>query len=360
MHLSPSNCNIRAIGKRRDGGTRYWCTSHRGDATAKYGLPATQCRYANLRFGAASPTKKVAVEAFPGGIALWGAVPPVYDTTLLPIDVGIHVHARAEVGAHKIIDETFPNVELTEGGRIWRIEELDAVYQMVANVFGITTAGVKCTYCGNMHLDKDWFGVHAHQRHLCSWCGRHFNDSVRGVGNPIALLAQRFASQAPVHSDESLDIRQKDYPGGIRIWGSNPALAWTSLTNEWEGIHVHTYSAESTIIDDETYGEVTIDGVRLDPYTIRVLMAQNALPHLTGRVRPIACPYCAALQLDTGSDAFTPRRDRKCASCRREFVAAGRLKNVIANPALEQLAHLTNYAIRMPACHDLGLLVESP
>src|SRR5687768_1337518 len=27
------NCNIVSVGKRRDGGTRYWCLAHRADAT---------------------------------------------------------------------------------------------------------------------------------------------------------------------------------------------------------------------------------------------------------------------------------------------------------------------------------------
>ena len=38
------SCNIVAVGKRRDGGTRYWCLAHRSDATAKYGRRAATCR----------------------------------------------------------------------------------------------------------------------------------------------------------------------------------------------------------------------------------------------------------------------------------------------------------------------------
>src|SRR6267378_3294771 len=33
-------CKIVVVGKRRDGGTRYWCLKHRADATAKYGRRA--------------------------------------------------------------------------------------------------------------------------------------------------------------------------------------------------------------------------------------------------------------------------------------------------------------------------------
>jgi len=28
-------CEVVAVGKRRDGGTRYWCLRHKADATAK-------------------------------------------------------------------------------------------------------------------------------------------------------------------------------------------------------------------------------------------------------------------------------------------------------------------------------------
>ena len=46
--VSPDTpCNVVAVAKRRDGGTRYWCSVHRADATAKYGKPATKCRAAD-------------------------------------------------------------------------------------------------------------------------------------------------------------------------------------------------------------------------------------------------------------------------------------------------------------------------
>jgi hypothetical protein len=46
--VSPDTaCNVVAVAKRRDGGTRYWCKVHRADATAKYGNPASKCRSAD-------------------------------------------------------------------------------------------------------------------------------------------------------------------------------------------------------------------------------------------------------------------------------------------------------------------------
>ena len=87
-------CRIVAVGKRRDGGTRYWCLQHRADATAKYGRRAKRCRYADQPPLQPRDVLRLDSAEFPGGIALWGAVPPIYDTTRLPLDRGIHVHAR--------------------------------------------------------------------------------------------------------------------------------------------------------------------------------------------------------------------------------------------------------------------------
>ena len=36
------------MGKRRDGGTRYWCLRHKADSTAKYGKPAIACRASHI------------------------------------------------------------------------------------------------------------------------------------------------------------------------------------------------------------------------------------------------------------------------------------------------------------------------
>src|SRR5262249_39137733 len=81
-----AECRIVAVGKRRDGGTRYWCLHHKADATAKYGLPAKVCRYGHLPAISSTDIYMLDLGSFPGGVALWGAVPPVYDTTRKPLD----------------------------------------------------------------------------------------------------------------------------------------------------------------------------------------------------------------------------------------------------------------------------------
>jgi hypothetical protein len=96
-----NTCDIVAVGKRRDGGTRYWCLQHKADATAKYGKPAKACRAAHIPAINPKEMFSLNIDKYKGGVALWGAVPPVYDTTTLPMDRGIHVHARTHTSRQR-------------------------------------------------------------------------------------------------------------------------------------------------------------------------------------------------------------------------------------------------------------------
>jgi hypothetical protein len=90
---APTQCEIVSVGKRRNGSARFWCLRHRADATEKYGRPAKTCRNAGQRPIDPKDILMLDLDAYAGGIALWGASPPIYDTTVLPLERGIHVHA---------------------------------------------------------------------------------------------------------------------------------------------------------------------------------------------------------------------------------------------------------------------------
>jgi len=361
-----TKCHIKSVGKRRDGGTRYWCFVHHADATAKYGRPAFECRYAHVALPTEEETLSLVLSDFPGGVALWGAVPPVYDTTALPADRGIHVHARLKQNGDKIIDKTFRGIRIrtssedTEG---FGVDELDAIYFMVSKVFNKETRVIKCTKCGYSHLDKDWFSVHAHKSHLCAGCGMHFSDLTIGVGNPLIALQEHCESnklRQLVAAKRKLEIHQKDYPDGIQIWGSNPAIVWTSTKSEEEGIHVHAYkqNQEGYAIDN-TYDSVSIDGIHLDAAMVRKLMAQNTLPHIEGRVKDLVCPYCHQSHFDSDDFAFTPHETHLCEWCGREFKATGRTRKTIGNPLIGIIERLSHNAPRQLQKHNLGLLPET-
>src|SRR5258708_34448016 len=78
--------HVVSVGKRRDGGTRYWCLKHKADATAKYGKPATACRTAHFPPIAEEDLLPIDFAKHPGGAAMGVAVPPVQDTATRPRD----------------------------------------------------------------------------------------------------------------------------------------------------------------------------------------------------------------------------------------------------------------------------------
>jgi len=362
------SCKIVAVGKRRDGGTRYWCTEHHANATAKYGVQADKCVAANDAPITEAETLRLDFAKYPGGVALWGSVPAVYDTTTQPTDRGIHVHARSAKGGDKDIDKTYRRLRIPHQADLlsdgWvDVEEIDAINYMVSGVFGFETTSVKCVYCGFAHLDRDWFAVHTHRRHQCHGCGRQFSDTGAGVGNPIAELRRVLGAKSTKRrkAPESIAIWQKDYPGGIQIWGSNPAILWTSSDPEMTGIHLHAFArADQEMPEvDETYAKVTIDGVKLDPEQVRTYMAQSAMPHLEGRVVDLACAHCGAPHFETGEHAFTPHIDHECHTCGETFQAPGQLKKTIGNPFVGVRKKLALSATGVLREDKLGLRPET-
>ena len=292
-------------------------------------------------------------------------MPPVYDTTLLPLDFGIHVHARKEPDGIKVIDCTYRAVKLI-GDRLpvegLLVSEIDAVYYMVSSVFGFQVHHVRCSLCGYSHLDKDWFSVHPHRRHLCAGCGKNFRDNITSIGNPIRAVQEilNFKSRNPIQIKRSLAIQQRDYPGGIQIWGSNPAIVWSSRSAEEEGIHVHAYKQDGGNADiDDTFSTVVIDGLELNPLMVRTLMAQKSLPHLEGRVVSLKCTDCGSMEFGTGEKAFTPTTANFCSKCGGQLIGPSRLRRTIGNPLIAVLDRLSKIAPRSPQNHKTGLRPET-
>lgn len=362
--MNKSECRIICVGKRRDGGSKFWCIEHKADATAKYGRRAASCRYAHFPPLSPSEILELDVQQYSGGIALWGAVPPIYDTTSLVIDRGVHVHARDVAGSDKKdIDNTFRFVRLFHGENthIADVSELDAIYYMVSTVFGFKMKYVQCSFCGFAHLDKDWFSVHVHRRHLCAGCGKQFRDDEKGIGNPAMRIRKLFPTKHKIkRAEQTINFKQKDYPGGIQIWGSNPALLWTSRKDEEAGIHIHAFGDDVSEPElDDTYSNVVVDGIRLSPSIVRVFMAQSALPHIEGRVISVRCAQCGLSHFDHGEAAFTPHETHICRRCSYEFKSNRRVRKTIGNPVIELFECLSQYAVRAPQRHASNLLPET-
>lgn len=279
--------------------------------------------------------------AFEGGIALWGAVEPVYNTAIAPAERGIHVHARERSGGRKAIDQTFDAVELPVRRDLFNDERVvvtaeTAVAFYISRFLERNVVGLFCPRCNTPHLDSDWYAVKPHRVHLCHGCNQLFKQETRRISNPIDMVRHQLgvgpSPAKPIRAKGILDIRQADYPGGLQIWASNPALIWTSTRREQEGIHVHGWHKPGVLPKiDGTFGCVRIDGIELDEEQLRVFMAQNALFYLKRKVVALNCPSCGGEVFDRGEAAFRPKNDRTCASCGTFFNTVRRRK-VVSNP----------------------------
>lgn len=282
-----------------------------------------------------------------GSVAVWGAVAPIYDTTGLSVTPGVHVHARQERGGEKDVDDTYSSVTIKnwkKGERPITISAADAIHYMVAAVFGLKIKIIRCPSCKIPHLDEGWFSVNPHQKHLCGRCKGVFFDIERSIGNPLAGVAIPAADSMLESAQEAaLELQQSNFPGGIQLWGSNPAIFWMNQSREQRGIHVHAFGIDGNTLLDETVPELSIDGLHLDADMVRTLMAQSSVPHLHQCVRDISCPQCGCQHFDQGNLAYVPHRNHICEQCGNGFEFQDG-KESIGNPLVGVLAQLKRIA----------------
>lgn len=323
-------CSISLLGKQRNGSPRLWCVVHRARATAFDRCTTASPVRPKLK------RRTVNIADYPGGVALWGALPPIVNTAGAEGETGVHLHARPVAGEAKEIDETFDEVTIIDGNHEVMINADSATAYNVSRLFGQTVKYLACPHCGEAHIDAGEFAVKPHRKHLCLACGRDFYDAGASIGNPIALLAERYGRERSVVTpDRPLQVTHAECPGGFQVWGTHPAIIWTAPKREESGIHVHGFrDGEAMPLVDETYSSVEIDGHVLDPEQVRLLMAQLAIPALAKRLVSAQCPRCGRAHFDQGIDAAVARRERQCSHCGTNFVAAGRRKIVISNPML--------------------------
>jgi hypothetical protein len=338
---SPKPCVIGAEVKNRSGTPRWWCTTHGCEAWGPGGEQLPACAGASLPL----PTTSLNLDPrdYAGGIALWGAVQPVYAWGVKPDLTGIHVHARRQVAGQKVIDATFEESVVTTADGPWRLTANMAVAYLVSHVLDQPVKALRCPRCNQLHLDMMEFAVTDHRKHQCNSCGRHFFDSSGpSIANPcvdLQRLVQPRVRLHPTPASDTLRLRQRDL-SGLAIWGSNEAIIWTAPTAERTGIHVHAFDLDGQPVADDTYGTVIIDGHRINPDHIRLLMVQQALPFLAGRVEAIACQACGTKHYDSGVAGARPTAIHECANCRTQLTGSRDGRKVVSNPAIDSVTTL--------------------
>lgn len=350
-----AECNINFIGKARNGINRYWCSIHQAPAYDKDGNQLEKCLEAdNEVVMEDQDIFSITPRDYSGGVALWGAAPSIYDNTQLNMDFGIHVHARKEIGGIKQIDKTFKKVCVIDSSKKVYFDGLDAIAYSCGNIFRQNLEFVTCNHCGFPHLDKNWFSVNPHIKHKCSGCGRDFFMKYSTIGNPIMkskeLLNDNKINRDVVRPIRAISIKQSDFPKGLALWGSNCALVWTSPKSEEYGIHIHAYIDSDIPTIDETYDNVTIDGLDLDIEQVRFLMVQNVLPFLKNKITYLECPICNEEHFDINDLAYTPHSEHVCYKCNHHFKTA---RKVIGNPMINTLKLLSKNSVAPLKNYDI-------
>ena len=347
-----TSCKIDQIGKHRNGKPKYWCKVHFSTAYSdSIEIPDKCQKYDQPRISEEDKFR-LNPKDWDGGVGIWGALDPVYNTsTLEGHHPGIHLHARALEDGEKQIDYTFKEIEiktqdedLFEEDKYIKLDTEIAHAYTASMVFGKELKYLLCTHCGKPHIDADYFSVTYHKKHMCTYCGREFRDVEPGISNPVVEIQRIFHSSMKERTIElverTLNINQKDYPGGIQIWGSNPAIIWTAKRSEEAGIHVHVYNnAGDEALQDDTYGKVIIDGIELNGAEIRYLMVQQSLSHLIGKIKAFNCPECNNPHCDKGDYGIRPHEHHLCEFCNNEFTTAVKC---VGNPIIEKLQQLKN------------------
>lgn len=338
-------CELKYRGKKRTGENRYWCIVHSREVLSDNFMCPIACDSLD---DPSLATKQIELDLrdWEGGVGLWGAMNPIFSThPSQGHESGIHIHTRREKGGKKIIDDTFDELLLLDKTTLFgednhiKINLETALSYTASNVFGIDLKCLSCPNCETLHSDEGMYAVNPHRKHLCTNCGKHFVDNEHGISNPIIAIKSRLMEGKqeflPSMSTRELVISQKDFPGGIQIWGSNPAILWSVDKNEEMGIHVHVYKdydSDERIFDD-TYGKVIIDGIQLDHQQVRYYMVQQYLQDIIEFVKYFECPHCNTPHFDKMERARMPHSTHLCFSCEREFEKP----KSIGNPIIQQL-----------------------
>ncbi len=246
--MNSDKCDIRAEIKLRNGYPNWWCFTHFCSARGEKGTKLEKCTKADQPPLTDEQKIYIDLDKYAGGVGIWGSLEAVYDSKREVPEKGVHVHLREQEGMEKVVDQTFQEVYVKNPRKNkseeWiKINEYTACAYTASVLFNRNIKVINCKYCSEPHIDADWFAVHYHKKHFCTHCGRDYIDSEPGISNPVIYiqeqLSEQLAHRTLTNVTRKLQASQKDYPGGIQIWASNPAIIWTASRAEEAGIHVN-------------------------------------------------------------------------------------------------------------------------
>jgi hypothetical protein len=285
---------------------------------------------------------EIDISDYPGGIGVWGAMPPIFDSTTSCARAGVHVHARETINGRKVIDWTFQSVKVRHAGTEWSIFEQTTVAYNICTILGIPVGAERCVKCQTVYFDSLESTRQPTVERSCTRCGATLRPFSGCLSNPLHLIKHSLGDTKQNRElktpSRKFVLDRTKYPGGFQIWGSNPAVIWTSSERiEEQGIHVHAFNELGERTQDNTFGEVSFRGHILNPAHVRSYMAQLCLPWLTNKVGVINCNYCLLPFFDQGRRAYIPSNaPRICTNCKQ----ANHSEILVSNPIISILTKL--------------------
>ena len=287
-------CDIVNAGKFRHGPERWWCRIHQTHWGTKPDLLAykksdqLQCSSHSQPMNYVLSPLEINVGEY-AGIGVWCSLPMALSSRHIKNrPPKIHVHFRKkEEDKVKKVDSDFEAVSLLyfEELELFRSKEIKRVNITPPAAFDFICAleegrkldCINCNRCGHPHLDLGSFARKPHKKHFCGNCGI---DSVWSktpiISSPLKLLHNEFKNSNEFFTPKrKLNIDQ--YEGcDYSIWSSTPAVLWTANRKQEKGIHVHI-DKNGERIEDNTFGEVILNGEKLNRSILFQKMLKNTL-----------------------------------------------------------------------------------
>lgn len=288
-------CDIVEAGKMRNGARRWWCRTHqkhwgtKKDIETAWNEGSIRCaNHAQLLSYVVDP-QKLRLEDF-ANLQVSCSFPPALTNAgeLVPKSPAIYVQANGKSNKDINIDGPFDAVTLihAQSRDLFDIAHSDEIHVTPPSAMEfalalenkLPTGCVNCRHCGCPHQDLGEFGQEAHVKHLCSNCGR---DSIWTplpiVSTPLSTLRDQF--DLGFGFEESTgSINLDEYLGAsFTVWPSMPAILWSHDRPQKRGIRVQL-SIEGEKVLNDTFGEVTLNGKRLERAKLIEIMLSNTLP----------------------------------------------------------------------------------
>ncbi len=158
-------CNIKYVGKLRNGTPQYYCSTHKSFASDKKGNRLEECLCSNK-------------EQYNNKLNL-------KETKIKEIKIIYHNILKNTTPKIYINDKEFDGV-LEYDNCVLSYKDLGGI--MLSKLNNIPLEVVKCSHCNHYHSDNGKFAYTMHRTHLCLYCGHLFRVKEKNIGNEFSII----------------------------------------------------------------------------------------------------------------------------------------------------------------------------